>query len=501
MSNNIVHAKKKMFNCMIKTNAYILFFLAVLYSGRLYAQNILRLCPDNHHYLMYQNKPVILITSAEHYGALLNLDFDYITYFNALQKRGMNNTRVFSGAYVEGKNDIKWMLNNNTLAPKSKRLIAPWKRSTMPGYTNGGNKFDLDQWDNAYFTRLKDLVKQAVERNIMVEFTLFGNQYSDSIYSRSPLYPDNNIQGVGIKGKNGFLYFQSLKDSVLVARQDAMVIKILKELNDFDNLYYEISNEPYNEVKDSALVDQWHVHMLNLIRKTEKGLPKKHLISSNQAVVDNPMVDIANYHYVHIPNSPGYDSLLSLNKVISMNETMGSLKESDANDVRVEAWDFILRGGGAYNNLSWEYTCVKPEGTLGADTVRQNLLYLQKFISSFNYTKMKYSPGLLIKTPGKAITRLLAEPGSQYALYIHHSEPAIAEPSSETAIWKYKADTSAFKDTVTLCLDAGTYTVRWYHPATGMFTSSERLYLPQKSNYIFYTGLFTTDIALSILKE
>ena len=486
---------------LIRFTVFFVLLNSFFVAGKLQAQNTARLCPANHHYIMYQNKPVVLITSAEHYGALLNLGSDYIAYLNALEKEGMNNTRVFSGTYVERKNDIKWLGYNNTLAPGPGKLITPWKRSNVPGYPNGGNKFDLNQWNERYFERAKDLLTQAAKRGILIEFTLFGNQYGDGIYSYSPLYPDNNIQGVGVKRKDGFLDFQSLKDSALVARQDAFVIKVVKELNDFDNLFYEVSNEPYNEVKDSSQVDKWHIHLVNLIRNTEKSLPKKHLIASNQAIVDYPEVDIPTYHYVHIPNSPSFDSLLRLNKVISMNETMGSLKDEDANDTRVEAWDFILHGGGAYNNLSWEYTLEKPQGTPGADTIRQYLMHLQKFISSFDYVKMKYAPKLLKKVPDKAITRLLAEPGSQYALYIHHSEPAIAEPSFKTDIWTYKADTSASRDTVTLYLDAGTYITRWYHPATGIWTPSKRVYLPRKSNYTFYTGLFTTDIALSISKK
>lgn len=486
-------------NRIIKSRLCILLLIAFFIPDRIQAQNTLRLCPGNPHYLMYQNKPVILITSGEHYGALINLDFNYITYLNALHKEGMNNTRVFSGSYVERKDDIKFMKYGNTLAPRPGRLICPWKRSNIPGYANGGNKFDLDQWDEQYFLRVKDLLKQAAKRSIMVELTLFGNQYSDGIYSYSPLYPDNNTQGVGIKKKDGFLYFQSLKDSALAARQDAMVVKIVKELNNFDNLYYEISNEPYNEVKDSSLVDQWHVHMVNLIRETEKPLPKKHLIASNQAIVDNPHVNIANYHYVHIPNSPDFDSLLRLNKVISMDETMGSLRDEDANDVRVEAWDFILHGGGAYNNLNWEYTSERSQGTPGADTVRLYLMYLQKFISSFDYTKMNYSSKSLIEIPDKAITRLLSEQGKQYALYVHHSKPSIAEPSSSTAIWKYEADTSAFKDTITLYLKAGTYTAHWYNPKNGAWTEKPIKWKQKDGNHIFHTPPFTTDIALKIV--
>lgn len=486
---------------MIKINVYIVALMGMLCSGAIPVQSQIRLCSDNPHYLMYQNKPIILITAAEHYGALINTGFDYVTYFNALQKRGMNYTRIFSGAYIEGEKDIQWMGYNNTLAPKPGKLISPWKRGDVPGYANGGNKFDLDQWDEVYFARLKDILKQSAERNIIVELTLFGNQYSDNIYAWSPLYPDNNIQHVGIKRENGFLDFQSLKDPALVTRQEAMVVKIVKELNDFDNLYYEISNEPYNNVKDPLQVDQWHMHIADLIRETEKELPKKHLVASNQAIFSNASVDIVNYHYVHIPDLSRFDSLLLLNKVIGMDETMGSLKDMDVNDARVEAWDFILHGGGVYNNLSWEYTPEKPAGTAGADTVHQYLGYLQKFISSFDYTKMSYSPELLVQIPGKAITRLLAESGKQYALYIHHSKPDIAEPPRGTAVWKYEADIAVFSDTVTLHLKAGRYEARWYNPSTGDWIGNPQKWKQKNGNRNFYTPHFSTDIALKIVKR
>ena len=479
----------------------LLLFVTIIFQYEGLAQNTVRLSPKNHHYLEYDQKPILLVTSGEHYGALLNLDFNYIAYFDALYKEGMNSTRVFSGTYVERKNDIKFMQYGNTLAPKENRLIVPWKRSKEPGYIHGGTKFDLDQWDSQYFLRLKDLLKQAARRGIVVELTLFGNQYGDSIYAYSPLYPDNNIQRVGLKGKNLFLGFQSLADAALVARQDAMVVKIVRALNTFDNLYYEISNEPYNEVKDSSLVDKWHVHMADLIRKTELSLPKKHLIASNQAIVDYKKVDIANYHYVHISNIPDFDSLTRLNKVISMDETMGSLYDADVNDVRVEAWDFILHGGGAYDNLSWEYTPNRPQGTPGADSIRQYLRYLKQFMDGFDYVRMKYSPEILKKVPQKAITRVLAEEGKQYALYIHHSNPYEAVPKRNNFISKYEAGSGTFRDSLTLSLPAGTYIVRWYNPVNGVWVTTQSLYLPTKSNHTFYTGLFTTDIALSILKK
>ena len=54
----------RFFNCSIGA----LLLMAVLIPKKLPAQNTLRLSPTNHHYLMYKNKPIVLITSAEHYG-------------------------------------------------------------------------------------------------------------------------------------------------------------------------------------------------------------------------------------------------------------------------------------------------------------------------------------------------------------------------------------------------------------------------------------------------
>jgi tRNA-2-methylthio-N6-dimethylallyladenosine synthase len=43
----------------------------------------------------------VLVTSGEHYGAVLNLDFDYIRYLDALRIDSLNLTRTWAGAYRE----------------------------------------------------------------------------------------------------------------------------------------------------------------------------------------------------------------------------------------------------------------------------------------------------------------------------------------------------------------------------------------------------------------
>jgi hypothetical protein len=56
-----------------------------------------------------------LVTSAEHYGAVVNLDFDFEKYLQTMHAEGMNYTRIFTGSYVEIPGSFN--IGNNTLAP------------------------------------------------------------------------------------------------------------------------------------------------------------------------------------------------------------------------------------------------------------------------------------------------------------------------------------------------------------------------------------------------
>src|SRR5947209_14996762 len=88
--------------------------------------------PENSRYFLFRGKPAVLITSAEHYGAVLNREFDYSRYLDELQARGFNLTRVFTGAYCE--DPASFGIENNTLAPAPGQFLCPRARSATPGY-------------------------------------------------------------------------------------------------------------------------------------------------------------------------------------------------------------------------------------------------------------------------------------------------------------------------------------------------------------------------------
>ena len=55
---------------------------------------------DNPHYFSYKGEPLVLITSDQHYGAVIDMDFDYVKYLDYLAQNGMNLTRTLSRRHV-----------------------------------------------------------------------------------------------------------------------------------------------------------------------------------------------------------------------------------------------------------------------------------------------------------------------------------------------------------------------------------------------------------------
>ena len=309
----------------------------------------LALYPENPHYFLYHGKPTVLITSGEHYGSVLNPDFDYVKYLDTLAADGLNLTRTFSGSYAEPSGAFGIAVNR--LAPKPGRLLSPWARSDQPGYANGGNKFDLTKWDPAYFARLKDFVAQAGRRGVVVELDLFCPMYKDPQWNLSPMNASNNINGLGAIGRDDVHTLD--KNGGLLAVQEALVRKIVTELRDAENVYYEICNEPYF----GGVTMEWQHHIADVITDAEKEFPHRHLISQNVAngakkVVDpHPAISIFNFHYANPPAAVGQN--YALNKVIGLNET--GFKGTADDHYRMEAWEFILAGGGLYNNLDYSF--------------------------------------------------------------------------------------------------------------------------------------------------
>jgi len=231
------------------------------------------------------------------------------------------------------------------------------------------------------------------------------------------------VNGVGTCGKDEAY---TLKHRDLLEVQEATTRKIVKELRDFDNLFYEICNEPYF----AGVTIEWQHRIAEIIVDAEKEFPAKHLISQNiangRAKVDkpHPAVSIFNFHYCVPPDVVAMN--YALDKVIGENETGFRGKE----DVlyRSEGWDFILAGGGLYNNLDYSFTSKVHDGTFmeykspggGGPALRKQLRILKNFIHGFDFVRMTPNDAVIRSVSLEGLrSRALVESGRQLAAYFH----------------------------------------------------------------------------------
>ena len=399
--------------------------------------------PVNPHYFVYNGKPTILITSGEHYGAVMNPDFNYKIYLKTLQKDGLNLTRTMTGGYFEPSGAFN--ISKNTLAPDQQKYLCPWQR------VGDGSKFDLTKWDEAYFTRLKDFVVEAKKHDVIVELSLFCPFYEEMQWKLSPFNILNNVNNLGDIPRTDVYTLD--KNKGLLEVQEAMVRKLVEELRDCPNVIYEICNEPYF----GGITLEWQGRIAQVITEAEKNFVQHHLISQNiangsQKITNpNPLVSVFNFHYAAPPTAVTQN--YGLNKVIGENET--GFKGQKDSTYRKEAWELILTGGGLFNNLDYSFTTDNEDGTFqyptaqpggGSVAYRKQMGYLKKFIESFDFVHMKpdttvYTGGMT----GKNKVTVLAETGKQYAIYWMGGKQVNLE----------------------LNLPKGTYSLEWLNPLTG----------------------------------
>lgn len=457
----------------------------------------LSLDPANPHYFLFRGKPSVLVTSGEHYGSVINQDFNYSRYLKELARNHLNLTRIWVGPYREVAGNFG--IASNTLAPQPARFLPPWPRSNVPGAADGGNKFDLKQWNPAYFARLRDFVRQASRRGVVVEVNLFCPYYEESMWQVSPLNAANNANGIGSVPRTQVL---TMRRPDLVAVEDLMVRKIVDELNSFDNIYYEICNEPYF----GGVTLEWQRHISETITAAEEHLPNRHLISQNiangskQVNDPDPRVSIFNFHYSRPPSSVGMN--YKLDRVIGYNET-GFDGQADAT-YRIQGWDFLVAGGALYNNLDYSFAVGHEAGDFryppatpggGSAALRKQLGILKQFFDSLDLTQMQPDDSIAkLIGPDAGTVRVLAVPKDDYVVYIHHGRAdAHAKP-------KYVIDSVPRQRRVSIDLPAGSYEQLWLNTKTGQIQGKTG-FRHAGGERIFTSPAYAEDVVLRIRRR
>jgi hypothetical protein len=433
-----------------------------------------------------------MITATEHYGAVLNRNLSYGDYLDEAADKAMTLSRCFL-LFRELESPIN---PHSPCKPVAGEYVAPFRR-TGPGHAaDGFPKFDLDQWNDEFFARLHGFLTEAAQREIVVELTLFSNTYADRIWRLNPFHCENNVNGVG---SIAWQDYSAIVDPKLFAYQQAYVCKVVREVNAYDNVYFEICNEPFGDHAGHASSKQvlaWHTALRELIREEEKGLPKKHLIfqvpveharggSDLEILEQSATVDAINLHDYHLLNYKDmafhplsrfmegdlklrglhhlWTSCHSLEKPIVFDEDNAStchLNELSWTIHRKRAWMTVC-SGGHYDMIDFSIQSGGQEQGTPASraTIRTWIKHLSEFIHSVDFVHAVPLREFATCTCDAVLAAALANAGNEYVIYLadarESNTPGAGDPCQAS---------------LRFSLPEGLFDARFFSPTTGAYS-------------------------------
>jgi hypothetical protein len=200
--------------------------------------------------------------------------FDYTQYLDFLTANNHNFFRLWT--WEQSRWTLETADNNYWFNPQG-----PYVRSAGQGNAlDGQPKWDVSQFDQAYFDRMRQRIVEAGQRGMYVSIMLFDgwSVVSDqdpalnNPWKGHPYNAANNINGVNgdVNNDNNGREAHTLANPAVTALQEAYVKKVIDTVNDLDNVLYEVANE----APDESL--PWQYHMVDLIHTYEAGKPKQH---------------------------------------------------------------------------------------------------------------------------------------------------------------------------------------------------------------------------------
>jgi hypothetical protein len=143
----------------------------------------------------------------------------------------------------------------------------PWPRTGPGTALDGKPKFDLNQFNEQYFERLRERVNRALRRGMYISIMLFGGHSAMLEWPGNPFNIQNNVNGInGDPDGHGKGDIQTLPLPHSVDEiQKAYVRKVIDTVGGFDNVLFEIANE--SESNSIA----WQSRLVTFIKDYEAG--------------------------------------------------------------------------------------------------------------------------------------------------------------------------------------------------------------------------------------
>lgn len=422
------------------------------------AQGPLRVHPTNPRYFTDGTKNAdgtlraVYLTGAHTWNNLVDIGpgeappaFDYGAYLDSLQRHHHNFIRLWA------MEEVAWETKPRSGVPVRSTIAPhPWAR-TGPGLAlDGKPKFDLSQFNPAYFERLRSRVVEAGRRGVYTAVMLFQGNFQQSgtkMWPDHPFHPDNNVNRINgdADGDGRGMDVHTLATPAVTRLQEAYVRRVIENVGDLDNVLYEISNE------SGTYSTEWQYHMIRFIKEAEFKRLKQHPVGMTFQYSPNSKLKGTNQLLLDSPAD-----WISPNQLAGQWNYKTNPPPADGQKVIVPDTDHL---GGIWGNVDWVWKCFTrghnpilmdpyDEKVLGGngspvwESIRRAMGVTRQLAHRTNMATMT-PQGDLAST-----SYCLAEPGTAYVIYL----PAGGEV------------------TVDLTGGTGNFQVEWFAPVDGTVT-------------------------------
>ena len=208
--------------------------------------------------------------------------FDFTGYLSYLTARGMNYCRLWAA----------WEFSNwyNSSNPSWSGhgyfgQGCPYKRTGAGNANDGKLKYDLSQFEQTWFDRLRARVIACRDAGVYCQILLF-NPYPvanspNTTDGGFPMQSGNNINSVAITLSD----YWTLNNSTVTNLQDAFIQKVVDTVNDLPNVLYEVANEPGT----GSLA--WQTHVVTKVKTYQATKTYQHpVVMTGYSVIDSDLL-------------------------------------------------------------------------------------------------------------------------------------------------------------------------------------------------------------------
>jgi len=478
---------------------------------------------SNHHYFVYNGQTVPLLgMSYENICHICLLPTQFASQYCSLT----NYPTVFSTLNGNKNNIIRLVAIFNS-SPGFHLQGSPFPHE-QPFVWNG-SRWDLSQpIDSTWLKDIEAVVCSAYSNGIIVEVTLFDPW--DPAWAHSPFNPVNTLNSN--QGFTADQYFASFDNPTanpptdsnsqnIQARtwQKGALTAVVNQLKKYPNIIWQIANEPDFNIPGNvpiANVVAWEKAMAQAVQASDNT----HMIminghSSGSFAWNISGATIESAHYTQV-NSPGLEGAIGLMRDSTYNaQKLAVALGFDENqsvpsdqygfrttdDVRAEAWEFVMDAGGLFNGYSYNmstpsqnvskqlkflYNQLTLTSIGGVNVAMDFNSMLQTSCGSGYWCTLAPTPtwGTRDLSPGcSSLTQNIywSTMSSSHAevLYIHHgvpmsqrvNGPAVFDGYSETSCGD--GSTSGYQTTLQFTVPVtGCWNLQWVEPKTGVVRAS-----------------------------